>query len=77
MSVLENYKNIPRSPYGGRQGSNVILFFKFAKKSLEKKKEGGLSPPPTGDRPLSPVGWAIGPFFCQGPRCEFEEKNYT
>ena len=21
-----------------------------------------------GDRP---------PFFCQGPRCEFEEKNYT
>ena len=38
---------------GGRQGSNVIFFFfKFATKSLEKKKEGGLSPP-RGDRPLS------------------------
>ena len=64
MSVLENFKNIPRSPYGGRQGSNVFFFFKFAMKSLEKKKEGG-DPPngrqapvahPRGDRPLSPVG---------------------
>ena len=45
MFILENFKNIPRSPYGGRQGSNVIFFFKFAKKSLEKKKkEGGMSP---------------------------------
>ena len=26
MSVLENFKNIPRSPYGGRQGSNVNFF---------------------------------------------------
>ena len=69
MSVLENFKNIPRSPYGGRQGSNVFFFFKFAKKSLEKKKEGGLSPPngrqapvahPRGDRGLSPVGGATG-----------------
>ena len=23
--------------------------------------EGTLSPPPTGDRPLSPLGWATGP----------------
>jgi len=38
-----------------------------------------------GDRPQSPLGWATGPcrplggrqapFFCQGPRCEFEEKK--
>ena len=50
MSVLENFKNIPRSPYGGRQGSNVIFFFfKFATKSLEEKKRGG------DDRPLSPT----------------------
>src|SRR6185437_9839049 len=57
MSVLENFKNIPRSPYGGRQGSNVIFFFfKFATKSLEKKKEGACRPPPVapgvGDRGL-------------------------
>ena len=48
---------------------------------------GGRDPvaPPTGDRPLSLLGWATGPcrplggrqalFFCQGPRCEFEEKK--
>ena len=54
MFVLENFKNIPRSPYGGRQGSNVIFFFfKFATKSLEEKKRGPVAPP-TGDRlPLS------------------------
>ena len=44
MSVLKNFKNIPRSPYGGRQGSNVIFFFKFATKSLEKKKRGPVTP---------------------------------
>ena len=53
MSVLENFKNIPRSPYGGRQGSNVIFFFfKFAKKSLEKKKRGGPVAHPRGDQPV-------------------------
>ena len=38
---------------------------------------GGGNPvaPPTGDRGLSPLGWATGPYFCQGPRCEFEEKK--
>ena len=38
---------------------------------------GGGDPvaPPTGDRGLSPLGWATGPFFCQGPRYEFEEKK--
>ena len=60
MSVLENFKNIPRSPYGGRQGSNVFFFFKFATKSLEKKKEGACRPPPTGHRPLSPTPVATG-----------------
>ena len=55
MSVLKNFKNIPRSPYGERQGSNVIFFFfKFATKSLKKKKEEACRPP-TGDRPLSPT----------------------
>ena len=55
MSVLENFKNIPRSPYGGRQGSNVIFFFfKFATKSLEEKKRGGLSPPQRATGPCRP-----------------------
>ena len=88
MLILENFKNISRSPYKGRHGSNVIFFFfKFTTKSLEKKK--GACRPPTGDRPLSPEGWATGPcrplggrqppffFFLQGLRCKFEEKNYT
>ena len=69
MSVLENFKNIPRSPYGGRQGSNVIFFLQICNEVPGEKKEGGLSPPqratgpvahPRGDRPLSPVGGATG-----------------
>ena len=54
MSVLENFKNIPRSPYWGATGLKCNFFsFKFATKSLEKKK--GHVAPPTGDRPLSPT----------------------
>ena len=69
MSVLENFKNIPRSPYGGRQGSNVIFFLQICNEVPGEKKEGGLSPPngrqapvahPRGDRPLSPVEGATG-----------------
>ena len=70
MSVLDNFKNIPRSSYGGRQGSNVIFFPSNLQRSpWRKKKEGGMSPPngrqapvahPRGDRPLSPVGGATG-----------------
>ena len=55
MSVLENFKNIPRSPYRGRQSSNVIFFFfQFATKSLEKKQRGGLSPPQRATGPCRP-----------------------
>ena len=65
MSVLENFKNIPRSPYGGATGLKCnFFFFKFATKSLEKKKEGGLSPPPSGDqwaRPTSAAGGPVAP----------------
>ena len=69
MSVLENFKNIPRSPYGGRQGSNVIFFSSNLQRSpWRKKKEGGLSPPPTGDRPLSPTPGATGPCRPWGGR---------
>ena len=54
MSVLENFKNIPRSPYGGATGLKCNFFFKFATKSLEKKKEGGLSPPQRATGPCRP-----------------------
>ena len=56
MSVLENFKNIPRSSYGGRQGSNVIFFFKFATKSLEKKKERACRPPQGRQGPVARWG---------------------
>ena len=61
MFVLENFKDIPRSPYGGRQGSNVIFFFKFATKSLEKKKEGACRPPQRATGPCRPPQGRQGP----------------
>ena len=60
MSVLENFKNIPRSPYGGRHDSNVIFFLQISNEVPGEKKRGGPVAPPTGDRPLSPVGGATG-----------------
>ena len=63
MSVLENFKNIPRSPYGGRQGSNVIFFFfKFTTKSLERKKEGACRSPQGRQGPVARWGGRQGPF---------------
>ena len=50
---------------GGRQGSNVIFLFKFAKKSLDKKKRGACRPP-TGDRPLSPIPGATSSLQAPG-----------
>ena len=68
MSVLENFKNIPRSPYGGATGLKCnFFFFKFATKSPEKKR-GGPVAPPTGDRPLSPTPGATGQWARQGGR---------
>ena len=75
MSVLENFKNIPWSPYGGRQGSNVIFFFfKFATKSLKKKKEEACRPP-TGDRTLSPTPGATDPYRRQGGRSPLPRRQ--
>ena len=36
--------------------------------------EGTLSPPPTGDRPLSPVGWATGLFFARDLVANMKKK---
>ena len=45
----------------GGDRAEMYFFFKFATKSLEKKKEGGPVAPPTGDRPLSSTLGATGP----------------
>ena len=74
MSVLQNFKNIPWSPYGGRQGSNVIFFLQICNKVSGEKKKGSVAPPQTGDRAMSPVGGRQA-LFSQGPRWEFEEKK--
>ena len=55
MSVLENFKNIPRSPYGGRQGSNVI-FFQICNEVPGVKKKGGPVARWGGDRACRPLG---------------------
>ena len=62
MSVLENFKNIPWSPYGGRQGSNVF-FFQICNEVPGVKKKGACRPPngrqgacrPPLGRPLGPA----------------------
>ena len=81
MSVLKNFKNIPRSPYEGRQGSNVTFSSSNLQRSLwRKKKRGPVAPPngrqdpvahPRGDRALSPVGGRQDPYF----PLSFEPKN--
>ena len=68
MSGLENFKNIPRSPYGRRQGSNVIFFLQICNGVPGEKKEGGLSPVGGGDMPLSPTPGATGQWARQGGR---------
>ena len=78
MSVLENFKNIPRSPYGGATGLKCNFFSSNLQRSpWRKKKRGACRPPPNGrqapvahprgDRPLSPVGGGRqGPVFQPG-----------
>ena len=69
MSVLKYFKNIPRSPSHRATGPKCnFFFFKFATKSLEKKKgpvarwggDRGLSPSPrataAGPGPQAPQG---------------------
>ena len=70
MSVLENFKNIPRSPYWGATGLKCNFFSSNLQRSpWRKKKEGPVAPPngrqgpvahPSGDRVMSPVGGATG-----------------
>ena len=46
MSVLENFKNIPRSPYGGATGLKCNFFLQICNEVPgEKKKRGACRPP--------------------------------
>ena len=49
MSVLENFKNIPRSPYGGATVLKCNFFSSnFQRSPWGKKKRGACRPPPHG-----------------------------
>ena len=45
MLVLENFKNIPRSPYGGATGLKCNFFSSNLQRSPWREKKGDLSPP--------------------------------
>ena len=69
MSVLENFKNIPRSSYGGATGLKCNFFLlQICNEVPGEKKRGGPVAPPTGDRPLSPTPGATGLWARQGGR---------
>ena len=69
MSVLENFKNIPRSPSHRATGPKCNFFLQICNEVTGEEKKRGLSPPdgrqgpvahPWGDRGLSPVERATG-----------------
>ena len=64
MSVLKYFKNIPRSPSHRAIGPKCnFFFFKFATKSLEKKKGGACRPPNGRQGPVARWGGRQAPFF--------------
>jgi len=54
MSVLENFKNIPRSSPIGRHALYVIFFSSNLQRSPWRKKRGRLSPPQRATGPCRP-----------------------
>ena len=57
MSVLENFKNIPRSPYGGATGPKCNFFLQICNEVPGRGRAGGRGAcrPPSGDRgPVAP-----------------------
>ena len=66
MSVLENFKNTPRSPYGGATGPPAAPVG-----WAQRSPEGGATGPP-----CRPLGGRQAPLFFQRPRCKFEEKKH-
>ena len=86
MSVFKYFKNIPRSPSHRATGPMCNFFFKFATKSLEKKKgpvappqraTGACRPPLGRQGPVARWGGDSPPFlflgllFLQGPNLSY------
>ena len=68
MSVLKNFKNIPRSPYGGATGLKCNFFSSNLQRSPWRKKKRGACRPPNGRQaPVAPLG-ATGQWARQGGR---------
>ena len=77
MSILKYFKNIPRSPPIGRQALSVIFFFKFATRSLAKKR-GPVAHPRERQGPVARWGGdrVPPPYISPGrhPLCHFSLK---
>ena len=73
MSVLKNFKNIPRSPYGGATELKCNFFLQIYNEVPGEKKRGGLSPPQRATGSLSPI---LTPAHHSPPfPLSFEPKN--
>ena len=56
MSVLENFKNIPRSPYGGDRAQMYFFSSNLQRSPWREKKEGGCRPPNGRQAPIARWG---------------------
>ena len=64
MSVLENFKNIPRSPSHRATGPKCNFFLQICNEVPGEKKRGGPVAPSSGDqwaRPTSAAGGPVAP----------------
>ena len=77
MSVLENFKNIPRSPSHRATGPKCNFFLQICNEVPGEKKRGGLSPPQRATGACRPPLWRQGPLRCRMPPFPlwFEPKN--
>ena len=77
MFVLKYFKNMPRSPSHRATGLKCNFFFKFAMRSLEKKR---LCRPPRATGACRPLGGATGPWafiFFPGTYFELFERVFV
>ena len=56
MSVLENFKNIPRSPYGGDRAQMYFFSSNLQRSPWRKKKRGPVAPPNGRQAPVARWG---------------------
>ena len=79
MSVLENFKNIPRSPYGGDR-AQMQFFFQICNEVPGIKKRGACRPPNGRQGGLSPPrATGVAPLYNLQPPLpsSFEPENST